>query len=284
LPEPITYVEHAADVIDHAVDLAEAGRRFALITSINIEGGAAREVGSLALVDDQGAMVGYLSNGCIDRDIQLQAVAALDDGAQQIVRYGDGSRFADLKLPCGGALTILIDPAPDMDALRTAQSTLSARKPVLAGRGAIFRAMVSVGQSAGFEVQVLSPEEDDLAAIGPQQTSAPVHLTAPRHAPKLKALDAYSAFLTLFHDHEWEPALLAAALDTPARFIGSLGSQRTHQQRLDQMRDAGVAADDLNRLHGPIGLVPSLREAPLIAVSAMSQVIAAFPPAVRQIG
>jgi xanthine dehydrogenase accessory factor len=43
----------------------------------------------------------------------------------------------------------------------------------------------------------------------------------------------------------------------------------------------GVASDDLGRLRGPIGLVPSLREAPLIALSAMAEVVAAMPTGIR---
>ncbi|MFO7772022.1 MAG: XdhC family protein, partial [Roseovarius gahaiensis] len=68
-PEDLTYTEHASDIIAKAAALINAGRPFALITSMAIEGGAAREVGSLALVESNGAMTGYLSNGCIDRDI-----------------------------------------------------------------------------------------------------------------------------------------------------------------------------------------------------------------------
>ena len=68
-PEASTYAEHAADIVDAAVQAIQGEERFALITSLAIEGGAAREVGSLAIVKPDGTMVGYLSNGCIDRDI-----------------------------------------------------------------------------------------------------------------------------------------------------------------------------------------------------------------------
>jgi len=110
LADDIAYVEHPSDVIASAADLARQGRPFALITSVAIEGGAARDLGSLALVDDTGRMVGYLSNGCIDKDIQFHATEALQSRSKRLVRYGNGSQFADLTLPCGGALDVLIDP------------------------------------------------------------------------------------------------------------------------------------------------------------------------------
>lgn len=306
MPEPITFVEHPSDVIAHAALLIGQGRAFALITSVAIKGGAAREVGSLALVDDAGAMVGYLSNGCIDRDIQLHASEALETGEKQLVRYGNGSRYADLKLPCGGALSVLIDPAPDRDAIRAAHDGFVARKPVsltfavpeapapvqftytpkyrfvLAGRGAVFRAMAQVVHSAGFQLYLLSPDEDDIAAVRDVSDAPPVHLTSPAHVAPMDMLDPFSAFLTLFHDHDWEPELLREALDSPAHFLGSLGSTRTHAARLLRLEALGVPPDTAARIKGPIGLVPSLREAPLIAISAMAEIVAALPVSITQ--
>ena len=301
-PSGLTYVEHASEIIAKAAGFIAQDRPFALITSLAIEGGAAREVGSLALVDETGEMTGYLSNGCIDRDIQLHAQDALRSGSKKLIRYGDGSRFVDLKLPCGGALTVLIDPAPDKDALVRAAADFAARQVVtltfhgpedeapvsqdftytprhrlvLAGRGAIFRSMAQIGQATGYEVYALSPDADDLAAVRACLDTEPRQLTSPNATERLDMLDAHSAFLTLFHDHDWEPVLLKAALDTPAHFIGSLGSRRTHEMRKETLRQMQVDETSLERLRGPIGLVPSLRDASSISVSALAEIVAAF--------
>ncbi|MEP1198051.1 XdhC family protein [Tateyamaria sp.] len=301
-PSGLTYVEHASEIIAKAAGFIAEDRPFALITSLAIEGGAAREVGSLALVDETGEMTGYLSNGCIDRDIQLHAQDALRSGAKKLIRYGDGSRYVDLKLPCGGALIVLIDPAPDKDALVRAAAEFAARQMVtltfhgpddeepvsrdftysprhrlvLAGRGAIFRSMAQIGQATGYEVFALSPDADDLAAVRACIDTDPRQLTNPNAEEHLDMLDEHSAFLTLFHDHDWEPVLLKAALDTPAHFIGSLGSRRTHEMRKETLRQMQVDETSLKRLRGPIGMVPSLRDAPSISVSALAEIVAAF--------
>ncbi len=89
-------------------------------------------------------------------------------------------------------------------------------------------------------------------------------------------LDQTSGFLTLFHDHDWEPAFLVAALETTAGFVGALGSHKTHAARLAQLADLGVSDRNLQRIKGPIGLVPSLRSADLIAVSALAEIAQAF--------
>lgn len=302
-PNDHIYAEHASDIIAKGAELAKAARPFALITSLAIEGGAARDVGSLALVEGSGGMTGYLSNGCIDRDIQAHAMQSLQSQQKKLIRYGDGSRYADLKLPCGGALDVLIDPAPDTDAIVKAAARFAARQTVtlhfageddaqeprsqtftydprhrlvLAGRGAVFRAMAQIGQATGYDVRLLSPDTEDLDAIAHLASAPPTHLTTPDAVHDLDMLDAHSAFLTLFHDHDWEPWLLAAALKTPARFIGSLGSRRTHALRKEQLRQLGTAEQALDRLQGPVGLVPSLRDASSISISAMAEIVAAF--------
>ncbi|AKS47476.1 xanthine dehydrogenase accessory factor [Octadecabacter temperatus] len=308
-PEGITYTEHAADIVSKASELIKSGRRFALITSVGIEGGAARDVGSLALVSDDDRMTGYLSNGCIDRDIQHHAMGALETGQKALIRYGDGSRYADLKLPCGGALDVLIDPNPDLNALLNAKQSFQRRCPVtlafrseetgsptyqftyappfrlyLAGRGAIFRAAAKAGHAAGFDICLLSPEAEDLAAVNHLASIPPVHLTSPDKVAAMDALDEHSAFLTLFHDHDWEPSLLKAALQTKASFIGSLGSRRTHAMRCETLRQIGVSDDELARLRGPIGLVPSLRNASFIAISALAEIVGNCPASIQQAG
>jgi len=300
LPERITYVEHAADVMAHAVRLHASDKGFVLVTSIDIKGGAARELGSIAVVDPNGEMFGYMSNGCIDRDIQLRAMQMVGSDHARVMRYGEGSSSFDLKLPCGGALELLLDPSPDMDAIERAYRDLQNRtastlcfavpdrpEPIcfeytpkprlcLAGRGAVFRATAQVAATAGFEVALYSPEAEDLEALADVPSVEAILLTSPSAVPDLK-MDSYCGFLTLFHDHDWEPMLLAAAVKTDARFIGSLGSRKTHAIRLETLKAMGIDPAQLERLRGPIGLVPSLRSAPFIGISSIAELVDAFP-------
>jgi len=249
-------------------------------------------------------MTGYMSNGCIDQDILLQALECLIKGTARLLRYGDGSPFHDLTLPCGGALSVWIDPAPDKTALVAAYEALLERKPAhltfrpksetpracpdaitiayqpkvtltLAGRGAVLRATAKVAHAIGFDVTGFSPDTHDLAAIEAFCKHAPTHVTSQRSIIRLD-LDEASGFLTLFHDHEWEPSFLAAALATPVGFIGALGSQKTLSARLAHLASLGFSDQDQQRISGPIGLVPSLRNADLFAVSALAEVAQAF--------
>ena len=80
----------------------------------------------------------------------------------------------------------------------------------------------------------------------------------------------------LFHDHEWETALLAQALGQPALFIGAMGSAATHARRLEALAAAGVGAAAASRVTGPIGLIPAARDPQTLALSVLAQVVAAY--------
>jgi len=303
LANPITYQDHAVDVLAQVAAYVRSGQRFVLVTSVDIKGGSARDLGSLAVVNASGEMTGYMSNGCIDQDILLQALDCLQSGSARLLQYGDGSPFHDLTLPCGGSLSVWIDPSPDTAALMAAYTALLTRKPAtltfylssdpnqatagitiayqpkvaltLAGRGAIFRATAKVAHAIGFDVTGFSPDLHDLDAVTAYCKAPPTHVTSQHGITKLD-LDATSGFLTLFHDHHWEPAFLVAALATTAGFVGALGSHRTHTARLAQLAGMGVSRRDQQRIRGPIGLVPSLRNADLIAISALAEIAQAF--------
>jgi xanthine dehydrogenase accessory factor len=301
----IDYSEHALDILETAMALIDTGQRCALVISIAIEGGAAREVGSLAAVAASGAMTGYLSNGCIDRDIVVQAVNALATGTVKHIRYGAGSPFMDLKLPCGGALELVIDPTPDADTLRRALAALRNRqvatlsvcpkmgvragangpvrfryapKPalILAGRGAILGTTAKLAAQMDFELHIVTPDVADFENLADLAPKSMVRLITPDDAPKLP-IDAFTALLLLFHDHEWEQQLLLTAAQAQPFFIGALGSMKTQRIRLLNLQAAGLSDEVCKLIRGPIGLVPSLRNASQIAVSALAEVVSEMP-------
>ncbi len=296
----ITYQDHAVDVLAQAAAYVRAGQLFVLITSVDIKGGSARDVGSLAVVADTGEMTGYMSNGCIDRDIVLQGLTTIETGQIKHIRYGAGSPYMDLKLPCGGALELVIDPAPNFEMLLGALKDLRARKLavltfaaqsgsvrfqyapkpalVLAGRGAILRTTASLAAHMDFGLHIASPDSDDLTNLVQLEPITCQPMTTPQAFLQIP-VDAHTAVLLLFHDHEWEQSLLMRAAAQGPFFIGALGSRKTQDIRLQRLADAGLSPALCARIQGPIGLVPSLRNASLIAVSALAEVTANLPAA-----
>jgi xanthine dehydrogenase accessory factor len=88
------------------------------------------------------------------------------------------------------------------------------------------------------------------------------------------AIDERTVLCVLTHDPKFDVPVLQAALRTPARYIGVMGSRQTHRDRMRQLRDAGVAASQLARLSAPIGLDLGARTPEETAVAIAAEIIA----------
>jgi xanthine dehydrogenase accessory factor len=90
--------------------------------------------------------------------------------------------------------------------------------------------------------------------------------------------DKWSAIILFFHDHEWEPAILKSGLSTDGFYIGAQGSQRARDNRFKALEALGVENPELSRLHGPVGIIPSARDARTLAVSVLAEILALANP------
>lgn len=299
------YSEHPRDILAFAARARAGGADCALTVITEVEGGSSRGVGALMAIAEDGAAAGSVSSGCIDANVVAIARDALRDQRARTARFGAGSPYVDVKLPCGGGVDLAIGPAPYLEALNAAVAALDDRTPVffsfssgafdlsaddrgpakeafrtrlspklrliVAGRGAELIAAARVSRAAGFLVEAFSPDEADCAACRSVGASAS-KLISPERAIRI-ATDPWTAVTTLFHEHEWEPAVLKAAIAGDPFYIGALGSRRTHRDRLERLSGLGVCPADLARIRGPIGLAPSTRNATALALSTLAEII-----------
>jgi hypothetical protein len=70
-----------------------AGQRVALVTLVDVEGGAPRQAGAQMAIAEDGRYAGYLSGGCLEEAIVLEAQAVIARGANRLVRYGKDSPY-----------------------------------------------------------------------------------------------------------------------------------------------------------------------------------------------
>ncbi|MEV0227158.1 XdhC family protein, partial [Streptomyces sp. NPDC050704] len=78
----------------------------------------------------------------------------------------------------------------------------------------------------------------------------------------------------LTHDAKFDIPLLRLALTLPVGYVGAMGSRRTHEHRVDLLREAGVPEEQLARLHSPIGLDIGARTPEETAISITAEIIA----------
>jgi xanthine dehydrogenase accessory factor len=248
-----------------------------LCTVVAIEGSFSRRLGAQLAVHPDGAITGSLADGCLEKQLASEIAAAT---GPVVRRFGAGSELIDFRLPCGSGLDVLIDPEPDRAACRAAVERLEARgatglalpTPLLGerryvpalqlqlfGEGPELEALVALARAAGIEAGV---HGKDALALGRQ--------------PAGLAADPWTAAVLLFHDHEWEQAILEWALARPAFYIGAQGGFEARRTRLERLAANGAAPGQLARVRSPIGAIAHSREPGVLALSVLAEIVGEY--------
>ena len=303
--------EYADFVMGHWDQARRQGKRCAILTIVGNTGSSPRPLGSQLAISEDGRFVGLISGGCVEASLVRDALQAMSDDRSYVERYGAGSRFIDLRLPCGSGIDIHFDvhlpdalgqaivearharirsdlmidtvghghaltigepgPAPKAPAGGYVKTYYPACRLILAGVGPIALHLARLCAISEIEVNVVTT--DRLTADALVRAGFPVSLVARWKAHDWNRLDPYSALVILAHDHDDELDILLPVLAGAAFYIGALGSRKTHDRRCASLRKAGIAEDAIARIRGPVGLRIGAATPPEIAVSILGELI-----------
>ncbi|MGJ7563002.1 XdhC family protein [Variovorax sp. GB1R11] len=302
-------------------DWRRAGKRALLTTVVRTWGSSPRPVGSIMALAEDGAVVGSVSGGCIEDDLIARYSHAHGKGEDvplgappALVKYGitadEAHRFG---LPCGGTLELLLEYAPDADALdqlvaQLEQGKLMKRTVTLAtgtvqlaqatapdeltvndteltntfgpeyrmlliGAGQLAEYLATMAKFSGFAVTLCDPRAEYRTAW----SLSGVHITTemPDDAVLAFRPDRRSCVVALTHDPKLDDLALLEALQSEAFYVGAIGSRRNADARRDRMIEHFEQTDaSLARLRGPIGIYIGSKTPPEIAVSVMAEILA----------
>ncbi|MDA0901384.1 MAG: XdhC family protein [Proteobacteria bacterium] len=141
---------------------------------------------------------------------------------------------------------------------------------VVVGAVHIAQSLIPMAQMAGYDVTLVDPRP----AFGASARFDAVRLLCawPDEALEEVGLDARTAVVTLTHDPKLDDPAIMAALRADLFYLGCLGSRRTHAKRVDRLTEAGFGAEDIARIHAPVGLKIGAMGPAEIAISIMAQI------------
>jgi xanthine dehydrogenase accessory factor len=233
----------------------------ALATVIEVESDAAAEaggprLGSKLVVRPDADPLGSVGDAELDRIVTRDAHGALDAGRSVVRHYGHRGE------PLQTDVTVFIEVfAPP-------------RRMLIFGAVDFTAALVRVAKVLGFHVTVCDarpvfattarfPEADEVVADWPHRHLAKV---ADRLGPS-------DAICVLTHDHKFDIPALVAALNTKVGYVGAMGSRRTHETRVELLRDEGVGPERIKQIMAPIGIDIGARTPEETAVSICAEII-----------
>jgi len=234
-------------------------------------------------------------------------------GLPSMIAYGvtkeEAARFG---LPCGGTLRLVQEPLREMAWIenlldRTAQHQLVARtlrldtgevalsdairgqqmaydgktlttvfgpkwRLLLIGAGQLSQAVASMAGQLDFEVLVCDPREEYAATLGIEGVRRVAGM--PDDVVREMLPDAHTAIVALTHDPKLDDMALLEALKSAAFYVGALGSRRNQEVRKKRLAEHfDLSAEELARLHGPVGLRIGAKTPAEIAVSVMAEIV-----------
>lgn len=145
-----------------------------------------------------------------------------------------------------------------------------AKRLIIVGAVHIAQPLVPMAQTAGYAVTIVDPR----GAFATRDRFPGVTLSEdwPDDALTALAIDARTAVVTLTHDPKLDDPALMVALKSPAFYVGSLGSTRTHARRVDRLKEAGLSDAEIGRIHAPVGLNIGAKSPAEIAISILAQI------------
>lgn len=232
----------------------------ALCVIVRSRGSTPRHVGSKMLVYPDGHFIGTVGGGEVESRVIQEALGAIKEGRPRMVIYDLVDPSQGDPGVCGGQLEVYVEPI------------LSPATVVIIGGGHVGKAVAHLAHWLGFRVVVsddrvefCTPEANpDADAFFPiAMAELPNHL---RITPQTYLVLTTRGAVV---DIEGMPALL----DSPAGYIGVIGSRRRWAMTRKGLLDAGVVTAKLDRVHSPIGLELNAETPEEIAVSILAEII-----------
>jgi xanthine dehydrogenase accessory factor len=259
------------DIYEEIVKLRREGRRGAVATIVNVRGSIPSFKTAKMLVREDGSMCGTIGGGCVEADVWRAAREVMDQEKPRTLSFDlNQDPKYDTGLVCGGTLEIFIEPI------------LPPALLYIFGAGHVAHSLYRTAKDVGFDVTVIDDREtyanrdrfpharDVMAQDFDQATS------------NLQISDAaYIVIVT--RGHRDDMRILRWAVQTPARYVGMIGSKRKTIAIFRELQKEGIPAELLHRVHAPIGLDIGAITPEEIAVSITAELIAVRRRVERQL-
>jgi len=234
------------EVIEGLLASIEKMEPAALATVVEVKGASPAQVGFKLLVLADASAVGNVGGGALEQRVREEAVAALQEGRSRLVHYALREKGPEaVGMLCGGEVTVFIEvcqPAPTL---------------LIVGGGHIGRPLAEMGRTVGFEVRVVDMR--------------PERATAPQLDPATITPRTYVVVIT--ENHVSDEQALTQILNTPAAYIGMIGSQHKVRTIFEHLRAEGASEAQMARIRAPIGLDLGGRSPGEIALAILAEIV-----------
>ena len=243
---PEQYIDYAAE-IDAAYEGGPSVALASLIKTANGQLKAGHVIGSKLFVREDGSTEGSLGDLRLDRDAVKRARGLMAMGRNEYVITDEGAEYF-------------------IEAYTTPPQL------VICGGGHVSKALASHAKPLGFRLFITDDREE---FANPQRFPEADMVVAKKPEDALKELpiNANTFIVVATRGHRFDNVALAAAADTPARYVGLMGSKRKTILIYEDLVRMGLDEERLREIRSPIGLDIHARTPEEIAISIVGEIL-----------
>jgi len=232
----------------------------ALCTVVKTSGSTPRHTTSKMLVYPDGHIIGTVGGGELENRVVKESLASLLDGKPRLLAYSmtDPAR-GDPGL-CGGQVEVFVEPI------------LPAPVLVVVGGGHVGKALAHLAKWLGFHV-VVSDDREQFCTPEANPDADEFYPVPLAELPLRLSINPQTILILTTRGSNVDVAGLPALLETPAGYIGVIGSRKRWNTTVKELNEQGIPDEKLARVHSPIGLGIGAETPEEIAVSIMAEVL-----------
>lgn len=238
------------------------GRRGALATIINVRGSIPSFHSAKMLVREDGSIAGTIGGGCVEAEVWEAAREVMKSEKPQSLTFNlNNNPKYDTGLVCGGTLEIYIEPVLPVATL------------YIFGAGHVAWNLYKVARLAGFDI-VVTDDRESYANRERFPDARDIYADEYERVMSQLAPNDSSYIVIVTRGHRDDMRVLRWAAETPAKYVGMIGSQRKTIAIYKELEKEGIAAEKLARVYAPVGLDIGAITPEEIAVSIVAELIA----------
>jgi len=212
------------------------------------------------LVFPDGSILGTVGGGELENRVLAEALETLRDGKARLLEYNMADPQRGDPGVCGGQVEVFVEPILPQPLL------------VVIGGGHVGKAVAHLAKWLGFRVAVSDDRSEFCTpeAVPDADEFYPLPLG---ELPQQLQITSQTYLVLTTRGVDVDVAGLPALLDSPAAYIGVIGSKRRWATAVKEIKQVGVTEEKLARVHSPIGLEIQAETPEEIAVSIMAEVL-----------
>jgi xanthine dehydrogenase accessory factor len=270
---------------------------------VRTRGSTPQDRGAAMLVLQDGNTLGTLGGGCVEAEVRVRAQRLMGESHSRLLTFRlDHDYGWDDGLVCGGVMDVAVQiiNSPQslvgleeilqavgagreatlvmevldeqMQPARFELPVLPAPKLVIAGAGHVGQALAEMAGRAGFQITVID-DRPDYAEAARFPDARCIVGDIEQELSRL-AIDRFTFVVIVTRGHKHDAQALGAVIDSPACYVGLIGSKRKIHDIFESLHSQGVLPEKLANVHAPIGLEIGAVTPAEIAVSILAEMIA----------